>query len=44
MAEKDPEELWKLVEQLNRTLEMREQQLRGAETISEEPKLESESQ
>jgi hypothetical protein len=31
MAEKDPEKLWTLVEQLNKTLETREQQLRGHE-------------
>lgn len=35
MAEKDPDKLWALVEELNRTLEKREEQLRGGESESE---------
>ncbi len=39
MAEKDPETLWALVEQLNKALEKRERQLRSGE---KEPRKESE--
>ena len=35
MAEKDPEKLWKLVDELNKTLEVRERQLRAEEEPGE---------
>ncbi len=36
MSEKDPEKLWALVDELNKTLEEREQQLRSAQSHPEE--------
>jgi len=39
MAEKDPEKLWELVDQLNKTLEKREQQLRSEDVPGIQPKL-----
>ncbi len=35
MAETDPEKLWVLVEELNKTLETRERQLRQEDGLSE---------
>jgi hypothetical protein len=37
MEEKNPQKLWELVDELNRTLELREQQLRHTGSSPEEP-------
>jgi hypothetical protein len=37
MEEKNPQKLWELVDELNRTLELREQQLRQTGSSPEEP-------